>query len=429
MKTQTVEIESAIARHARANPVQRLARRVLLDKLQALERGELEIREGSERFLFGSRDGANPISASLEVTDPAFYASVVLGGNVGAGEAYMNGLFTCEDLPALVRLFAVNQDVLAAVDSGFSLVTRPLHRLFHLLHPNTIGGSRKNITAHYDLGNEFFRLFLDPTMSYSSAIFECTDMNLEEASLAKLRRICDKLALSPSDHLLEIGTGWGGLAEYAATHYGCRVTTTTISKEQGSFARERIRSAGLEDRVEILGRDYRELTGVYDKLVSVEMIEAVGHENLDRYFEACSRLLKPDGMMALQAIVMVDRFYEHARRSVDFIKRYIFPGSFLPSISAMLRSVARKTDLQLVHMEELTPSYAKTLRHWRERFLANRDRVAALGFDDRFIRMWEYYFAYCEGGFSERVIGDVQMLLAKPLCRVPAPLPPLSQGV
>lgn len=428
MKTSTVEIESVMTRQTRANPIQRLARRVLHDKLSELRRGELEIREEGERFLFGSREDTNALRAAIEVTDPAFYPCVALGGNIGAGEAYMNGLFVSDDLPMLVRLFAINQDVLASVDAGWSRITRPLHHLFHHLHPNTIGGSRRNIKVHYDLGNEFFALFLDPTMSYSSAIFERADMTLEQASLAKLARICSKLALSPSDHLLEIGTGWGGLAEYAATHYGCRVTTTTISEEQGDYARERIRAAGLESRVEILNCDYRDLTGTYDKLVSVEMIEAVGHENLDRYFETCSRLVSPDGMMALQAIVMVDRFYERARRSVDFIKRYIFPGSFLPSLSAMLGSVARNTDLQLVHMEEITPSYAETLRHWRERFLANRGQVAALGFDDRFIRMWEYYFAYCEGGFRERVIGDVQMLLTKPFCRVPAPLPPLAQG-
>ncbi|UCD78857.1 MAG: class I SAM-dependent methyltransferase, partial [Desulfobacterales bacterium] len=291
------------------------------------------------------------------------------------------------------------------------------YKLYHYVRKNTKAGSRKNIMAHYDLGNDFYALFLDETMTYSCGIFANESSTLREASAAKYDRICRKLQLAAGDRVLEIGTGWGGFALHAARNYGVQVTTTTISEEQHRFGQNRIKDAGLEERVTILKKDYRDLGGTFDKLVSIEMIEAVGHQYLTAFFRTCSRLLKDDGMMALQAITIGDQIFNRHKRSVDFIKRYIFPGSCIPSIAAIGSAVARATDLRLVHLEDITPHYARTLREWRRRFFANIDKVRALGFSDTFIRMWEYYLCYCEGGFSERYIGDVQMIFVKPLCR------------
>ena len=305
-------------------------------------------------------------------------------------------------------------------------ITAPIYKFFHLLRSNTKKGSRINITAHYDLGNDFYQLFLDETLTYSCGIFEGEDSTLKDASLAKYDRICKKLDLSPTDHLVEIGTGWGGFAIHAAHNYGCRITTTTISRAQYDLAKDRIDKAGVADKVELLLEDYRELKGEYDKLVSIEMIEAVGHQYLDTFFSSCSKLLRKDGMMLLQAITIADHIFEQHKRSVDFIKRYIFPGSCIPSVAAMCRSISRTSDLRLFHLEDITVHYARTLRAWRKRFLANVDKVRNLGYPETFIRMWEYYLCYCEGGFTERYLGDVQMLLTKPLCRRPPILPPLG---
>ena len=278
-------------------------------------------------------------------------------------------------------------------------------------------GSRKNIIAHYDLGNEFYSLFLDNTMTYSCGIFEQEQSTLEDASVAKYDRICKKLRLHPGDRVVEIGTGWGGFAVHAVQNYGVQVTTTTISNEQYEFAAKRFRDAGLDDQVSVLKKAYRDLRGTFDKLVSIEMIEAVGHHFYKTFFQTCSRLLKDDGMMALQAITIGDQIFNRHKRSVDFIKRYIFPGSCIPSITAISNALAKATDLRLVQLEDITPHYARTLREWRRRFFANIEKVRALGFSDTFIRMWEYYLCYCEGGFAERYIGDVQIVLAKPLWR------------
>jgi cyclopropane-fatty-acyl-phospholipid synthase len=289
--------------------------------------------------------------------------------------------------------------------------------LFGGRRSNTRAGSRRNIAHHYDLGNELFSLFLDESMTYSSAIYDRPDASLGEAQTAKLERVCDKLDLGPEDHLLEVGTGWGALAVHAARAHGCRVTTTTVSREQHDAAQERVRAAGLEGRVEVLLRDYRDLEGQYDKVVSIEMIEAVGHEYLDAFFRACSDRLAPHGLMLLQAITIADQHYERHRASVDFIKKYIFPGSCIPSVTSMVTSATRATDLRLSDLEELTPHYARTLRAWRERFLGKSDPVRRLGYDDAFIRMWEYYLASCEGAFEERYLGCVQMVFTKPDCR------------
>jgi cyclopropane-fatty-acyl-phospholipid synthase len=338
----------------------------------------------------------------------------------------MAGSWTTDDLAAVIRIILRNREVLDAMDSALTrLASVPLHKLFHALHRNTPRGSRANIAAHYDLGNDFYRLFLDDTLTYSCGIFERPDSTLRDASVAKYDRLCRKLGLRPDHHVLEIGTGWGGFAIHAASTYGCRVTTTTISKEQFDLAAQRVQEAGLADRVDLLLTDYRDLTGQFDRLVSIEMIEAVGHHYLGTYFRSCADRLKPDGMAALQAITILDQVYDRHIGEVDFIKRYIFPGSCIPSVAAIMRAIARASDLKLFHLEDITPHYATTLRLWRERFFASLDAVRSLGFGDVFIRMWDFYLSYCEAGFAERYIGDVQMVLTKPLCRAAPILPPL----
>lgn len=405
----------------------RIARQLVLRRLHGLRFGSLTIIDGGESLTFGESSRHCPLSVTLHVHDAHFYNDLVIGGSVGAGEAYIKGWWSCDDLTTLVRILVCNRAVLGGMDAGFARLSLPLRKAFHALRRNTKRGSSRNIVAHYDLGNDFFALFLDETMTYSCGIFERADSTLQEASLAKIERICRKLQLSPSDHLLEIGTGWGSFALHAAQRYGCRVTTTTISPQQYQLARQRVAEAGLTDRVTVLLKDYRALTGQYDKLVSIEMIEAVGHAFYDTYFKCCSDLLKPEGMMLLQAITIADQQYETAKRSVDFIQRYIFPGSCIPSITVISQSLARATDMRVFHLEDITPHYAETLRHWRERFLTNLNQVQRLGYSEELIRMWEFYFCYCEGGFRERVIGDVQMLLTKPQCRRSPILPSLRR--
>jgi cyclopropane-fatty-acyl-phospholipid synthase len=317
-----------------------------------------------------------------------------------------------------VRIFVANREQMNRLDCGWALVSRPLLRLFHWANRNSKHGSARNIAAHYDLGNELYQLMLDDTMAYSCAIFPRPDASLEEGSSAKFEAACRKLDLKPGDHVLEIGTGWGGFAIHAAQRYGCRVTTTTISREQHAYAVRKIAGLGLADRITVLLKDYRELdtefSGLYDKLVSIEMVEAVGANFLDGYFRHCASLLKPEGAMLLQAITIRDQFYAQALKSVDYIQRYVFPGSFIPSIAALSASMARATDFKIFHLEDIGPHYARTLRLWRERFFANLARVRELGYSDNFVRLWEYYLCYCEGGFMERQLGTVQMLLTRP---------------
>ena len=313
-----------------------------------------------------------------------------------------------------------NRELLNGMEGGLAFVTAPLRRILHFMNRNSKDGSRRNIAAHYDLGNEFFKLFLDETMAYSCGIFERADATLYEASVAKFDAACRKLSLKATDHLLEIGTGWGGLAIHAASHYGCRVTTTTISREQYALAKERVAAAGLSDRIELRLDDYRDLTGQYDKIISIEMVEAVGHRYLDGYLRKCSSLLKPDGAMTLQAITIQDQFYESALSCVDFIQRFVFPGSFIPSVTALTNAVTRATDMKVFHLQDIGPHYATTLRKWREAFFANIEQVRALGYPEEFIRLWDFYLCYCEGGYLERQLGDIQMVLTKPGCRIDA---------
>ncbi len=405
---------------------ERWARRLVLGQLQRLQRGAICLVEGEQHRTFGQgEDGPEVV---LQVHHPRFFRALAFGGTIGVAEAYMQGWWSCDDLPDLCRLAVANMEWMQQRERGWVRLAAPARVLAHVLKRNTLQGSRRNIATHYDLSNDFFRLFLDDNMMYSSAVFPCPDSSLEEASHYKVDRICKKLALVPEDHLLEIGTGWGGFALHAAREYGCRVTTATISREQCELARQRVRAAGLDGRVEVVLADYRELQGQYDKLVSIEMIEAVGHHYFDTYFGCCSRLLKPEGLMLLQSIVIGDWAYERARRSVDFIKAYIFPGSCIPSVATISCSIAKATDMRLVHLEDIGPHYARTLRAWRARFWDAEEQVRQLGFGEEFIRMWDFYFSYCIGGFTEHYISDVQMLLARPGNRRSAQLPEIGHG-
>lgn len=409
MQEDSLATTLPLALAARATPLQALARRLILARLSDLRHGGLELVEAGRAGRFGQGHAVR-----VEVRDPAFWPAVAFGGSVGAGEAYMDGHWDCDDLTGLTRLLLRNRPVLDGLERGLARLSAPLRGLLHRAHRNTRAGSRRNIAAHYDLGNDFYRLWLDETLMYSSAVFERPDMSLAEASTAKLERICRKLDLQPADHVLEIGTGWGGFALHAAGRFGCRVTTATISRRQYELARQRIADAGLAGRVEVLLADYRDLEGQYDKLVSIEMVEAVGAEHLATYFRQCGRLLKPDGAMLLQAITIADQRYAAALKEVDFIQKHIFPGGFLPSVTALAAALTAASDLRAVHLEDIGPHYAETLARWRRNFLAGLDAVRALGFDERFIRMWNFYLCYCEGGFRERDLGTAQMLLAKP---------------
>jgi cyclopropane-fatty-acyl-phospholipid synthase len=395
----------------------RLARRAVFSRLSKLEFGCVTIVEGHEHFQFGHITARCQLRATVTMQDLHVYADITLGGTVGLGDAYRRGLWSCDDLTTLVRIFVRNRALLDGMDGGFALLSQPLRKSVHWLNRNTKAGSQKNIAAHYDLGNEFFRLMLDETMMYSCAYFERPDATLAEASRAKNDRICRKLQLVASDHLLEIGSGWGGFAIHAASHYGCRVTTTTISQRQYDLALQRVRDAGLSDHVTVLLTDYRDLPKLglqFDKLVSIEMIEAVGHQYYKSFFEICSRMLRSHGLALIQGITIDEQFYERAKRSVDFIQRFIFPGSCIPSVSALTQASVKVGDLGLIHLEDIGVHYAPTLRAWGRNIVTNLPEIKGLGYQSEFLRLWEFYLSYCEGGFLERTISTVHMLFCKP---------------
>ena len=394
-------------------PIDRFSRQVFLAMLKKIRKGTFTLVENDQTYRFGDRSAREQLHARIHVYHSRFYTQTVFGGSIGAAEAYMAGLWAPDDLTTTIRIVILNQQIFEGMDKGSARLMEPFYSLYHLLNRNTRSGSRQNIVAHYDLGNDFYALFLDETMTYSCGVFNRQESTLEEASIAKYDRICRKLKLQPGDRVVEIGTGWGGFAVHAALEYGVHVTTTTISDRQFQYAKERFKATGTDDRVHLVKKDYRDLDGRFDKLVSIEMIEAVGHQYLSTFFENCSRLLKDDGIMALQAITIADQVFDRHKRSVDFIKRYIFPGSCIPSVTAIGNAIARGTDLRLVHLEDISAHYARTLREWRIRFFANIDTVRSMGFSESFIRMWEFYLCYCEAGFTERYIGDVQMLFAK----------------
>lgn len=395
----------------------RLAREAVFFRLGRLRHGAVTVVEGHERHRFGQVTPACPLQATITIHDPHTYADVALGGTIGVADAYRRGFWSCDDLTALVRIFVRNRELLDGVEGGFAILTRPLLKAMHWLKRNTKAGSRKNIAAHYDLGNEFFRLVLDETMMYSCAYFERPDATLADASRAKNDRICRKLRLIASDHLLEIGTGWGGFAIHAASQYGCRVTTTTISRQQFDLAVQRVHEAGLRDRVTVVLKDYRDLPQLnerFDKLVSIEMIEAVGHHYFEAYFDVCSRMLKSDGLMLLQGITIDEQLYERAKRSVDFIKHFMFPGSCIPSVSALISASAKGGGLNLLQLEDIGAHYVATLQAWRRNIATGLPQFMALGYQPDFLRLWDFYLCYCEGGFLERSISDVHLLFAKP---------------
>ncbi len=398
---------------AKPTVLDQLARNLVLKQMRRLEIGRITVRENGEISSYGE-DSSAAVQATVDVLDPSFYCDVAFGGTIGAGEAYMRGTWRADNLVNLVRVLLKNRCVMEDMDKGSARLTRPLQNLFHRLNRNTRDGARRNISAHYDLGNEFFGLWLDESMMYSSAIFEHDTDSLADAQRYRLDIICEKLGLGPDDHVVEIGTGWGGFALHAARTRGCRVTTTTISEQQYELARQRVKQAGFDNRIEILLEDYRDLTGHYDKLVSIEMIEAIGSEHYDEYFAKCNELLRPGGQMLIQAITTCDRQHELLKKDVDFIQRYIFPGGCLPSVSAMSNAIGRVSELLITSLEDIGCHYALTLNHWRQRFFDKIDSVRALGYPEDFIRMWEFYLSYCEGGFIDRSISNVLLVAEKP---------------
>lgn len=411
MKSHTVAETVSTGQRSSHGLTALAARELVRKRLAYLTGGNLMVRDPRGEWFAGT---GNRIDATLIVNDMNFYRQVLTGGAKGAAAAWRDGLWTCSDLTALLRVMVRNIKAMDKFESGTARFVNLWARLQHRLRSNSRTGSRDNIHAHYDLGNEMFALFLDPTMTYSSAMFRNSDMTLEQASIEKLDTICRKLELNDSHHLVEIGSGWGSFALHAASRYGCRVTTTTISQDQYRLASERIRAAGLEHLITLKLCDYRDLEGKYDRLVSIEMIEAVGHEYLPVYFKQCADLLKDDGRMVIQAITMPDQRYPEYLKRTDFIQQFIFPGSCVPSLTAMLNAVTGHTDLRIEHIENFALDYAETLRRWREQFVQNRERIAALGYDDKFMRLWEYYLCYCEAGFRERYTGVVHLLMHKP---------------
>lgn len=400
-----------------ANRWDRFFRRILIAKFKAIGPGKLAVVDADGRHVLGRDSRQETSGLEILVHNPRFYRRVLSGGNLAAAEAWMDGDWTCDDLPGLIRLMIQNLDLADRMDASWGQGRRVFERIGHLLRRNTPKISRKNIEAHYDLGNRMFSLFLDPTMNYSSALFKKIETrgareSLHRAQLNKMEKICQTLALQPGDRLLEIGSGWGSLACYAAKHFGCHVTTTTISQEQYQWVKKRIEVEGLQDQVQLLDQDYRKLDGKFDKIVSVEMIEAVGDRYYPAFFRKCKELLNDNGLLLLQAITIVDQRYQQHLRSVDFICKYIFPGGSLPCVSRLVEVAAKSSEFRLIHLNDFAPHYAETLRRWREKFWQNIEAVKDLGYDDKFVRMWDYYLAYCECGFDERQINVSHLMFA-----------------
>ena len=383
----------------------------LQKKFKNLKTGHISINDGDETFFFG--DGSSDEKVSVDIHSQEFYVMTGSGGALGIAEAYVAGYWSSDDVVKLFQIILRNRDILLSLEKGFAKLVKPINKMIHRGRQNTLKGSKENILAHYDLSNDFYKLWLDPSMTYSCAFFNNDSVTLEEASIEKLDRICRKLDLSEDDSVLEIGTGWGSFSIHAAKNYGCKVTTTTISDAQFDYARSRIEDEGLESKITLINKDYRDLDGKYDKIVSIEMIEAVGYEYIPDYFSKLSSLLNNNGLVALQGITYNDQNFEVYKDSVDFIKKYIFPGSCLISIAQIIDVIKKDTDLAMVDMEDITKHYAVTLNRWRKNFMDVIPKVKEMGYSQAFINMWEFYFLYCEAGFSERNIGDVQMIFAK----------------
>ena len=397
------------------------ARRTVLNKFSSLAGGRIHLVEGEKKKSFGTCD-QDDLQATVAVSDPAFFRKVLVGGTIGSAESYIDNDWGCDDLTGLIRIMIRNMDSVTAMEKRWSRLRSIYHRYRHLGRKNTVEGSRRNIHEHYDLGNKFYQLFLDPTLNYSAGIFDQSLSNklfpeatspMHAASLVKMRHICERLQLKPEHSVIEIGTGWGAMAIFMAEHYGCHVTTTTISQEQHRHATAAVKSKGLEDRVTVLKQDYRDLEGKFDRLVSIEMIEAVGHQFLDTYFAKCDSLLKDNGAMLIQAIAIGQQNEEAYRKGVDFIRAYVFPGGCLPSIGSVSAAIGKSTTLRMIGLEDISQHYADTLGHWRVEFLAKLEEVRSLGFDDAFIRLWHFYLCYCEAAFAERRCNSLQILFAK----------------
>ena len=393
------------------NILHRIARSLVFRQLKKIDTGYISIQEGNKKFSFGKKGN---LSAHITVHDPRFYGALAFGGSIGVSEAFMQKFWSVNDLTKLIRIMAINQNAMDQLESLFNVFLKPILRCLHYLNQNSVKGSRINISKHYDLGNDFFSLFLDSTMMYSSAVFKNPQDSLYQGSMHKLEMICQGLELNAQDHVIEIGSGWGGFAIYAAQNFGCMVTTTTISKQQYLFVKQKIKDLKLTHKIKVLLSDYRHLKGQYSKLVSIEMLEAVGYQYYDTYFKVCSHLLKPDGIAFIQTITIADQRYEKAKHSVDFIQRYIFPGSCIPSLTALQNSITESSDLKIYQVRDIGDHYARTLALWRIAFFKRLSEVKALGFDDVFIRMWHFYLAYCEGGFKEKAISDIHLKLIKP---------------
>ena len=393
------------------NLLHRLARALVFKQLKKISIGYISIQEGANKFSFGKKGN---LSAHINVHDPRFYGALAFGGSIGVSEAFMQKFWSVNDLTKLIRIMAINQNAMDQLESLFNVFLKPILKCLHYLNQNSVKGSRINISKHYDLGNDFFSLFLDSTMMYSSAVFKNPQDSLYKGSIHKLEMVCQGLELNAQDHVIEIGSGWGGFAIYAAQNYGCKVTTTTISKQQYLYVKQKIKDLKLTHKITVLLSDYRHLKGQFSKLVSIEMLEAVGYQYYDTYFKVCSHLLKPDGIAFIQTITIADQRYEKAKHSVDFIQRYIFPGSCIPSLTALQNSITESSDLKIYQVRDIGDHYARTLVLWREAFFKKLSQVKALGFDEVFIRMWHFYLAYCEGGFKEKVISDIHLKLVKP---------------
>ena len=393
------------------NLLHRLARVLVFKQLKKISIGYISIQEGANKFSFGKKGN---LSAHITVHDPRFYGALAFGGSIGVSEAFMQKFWSVNDLTKLIRIMAINQNAMDQLESLFNVFLKPILKCLHYLNQNSVKGSRINISKHYDLGNDFFSLFLDSTMMYSSAVFKNPQDSLYKGSIHKLEMVCQGLELNAQDHVIEIGSGWGGFAIYAAQNYGCKVTTTTISKQQYLYVKQKIKDLKLTHKITVLLSDYRHLKGQFSKLVSIEMLEAVGYQYYDTYFEVCAHLLKSDGIAFIQTITIADQRYEKAKHSVDFIQRYIFPGSCIPSITALQNSITQSSDLKIYQIQDIGDHYARTLALWREAFFKRLPEVKALGFDDVFIRMWHFYLAYCEGGFKEKAISDIHLKLVKP---------------
>ena len=393
------------------NILHRIAKALVFRQLKKIDTGYISIQEGNKKFSFGKKGN---LSAHITVHDPRFYGALAFGGSIGVSEAFMQKFWSVNDLTKLIRIMAINQNAMDQLESLFNVFLKPILKCLHYLNQNSVKGSRINISKHYDLGNDFFSLFLDSTMMYSSAVFKNPQDSLYQGSMHKLEMICQGLELNAQDHVIEIGSGWGGFAIYAAQNFGCMVTTTTISKQQYLFVKQKIKDLKLTHKIKVLLSDYRHLKGQYSKLVSIEMLEAVGYQYYDTYFKVCSHLLKPDGIAFIQTITIADQRYEKAKHSVDFIQRYIFPGSCIPSLTALQNSITESSDLKIYQVRDIGDHYARTLALWRIAFFKRLSEVKALGFDDVFIRMWHFYLAYCEGGFKEKVISDIHLKLIKP---------------